>query len=215
MLCELHCHSNLTDGIPSVKQIIERAEHILGAIAVTDHNTIGGYEAAKKIKSIKSKLLIIPGLEITSADGHIIALGVEETVERDQSAVDTVDDIHMLGGIAIAAHPFGEFKRIGVKDPKILKNFDAIEGINGMTFPKSNRKALELAKSVHKPITSGSDAHSLNYVGRYACNIDGSTVEEILHNIKKGKVILPANNTNTAKVLYYKIRRNINQSIKL
>ena len=73
---------------------------------MTDHNQI---EGSLKIAR-ETDFLIIPGMEVSSADGHIVALNLKELIPRGLSAAETVDRIHRAGGIAIAVHPYAWFK---------------------------------------------------------------------------------------------------------
>ena len=55
------------------------------------------------------ELEIIPGAEISSADGHIVALNIRKEVPEGLSAAATIDAIHELGGLAIPTHPYAYF----------------------------------------------------------------------------------------------------------
>lgn len=202
MLCEIHCHSRHSDGMPTVETILKKASKKVQALAITDHNTLAGYEHAKKILSGESNFILIPGAEITASRKldktkastrhhcHILALGISELKKGIalSSVADVIDYIHDQDGIAIAAHPFRQRQSINIDDAEL---FDALEAINGNTFAEGNRKAKELALKLKMPMTSGSDAHLAIDVGKFAFQIEGSTVDEILKNIKKGKLILP------------------------
>jgi predicted metal-dependent phosphoesterase TrpH len=49
-------------------------------------------------------------MEVSSRDGHIVALNVSELIPKSLSAVETVERIHKAGGVAIACHPYVYFK---------------------------------------------------------------------------------------------------------
>jgi len=51
--------------MPTVETMIKKASGKVGALAITDHNTLRGYEHAK---SIKTDLILIPGTEITASN---------------------------------------------------------------------------------------------------------------------------------------------------
>jgi len=206
MLVELHCHSRFSDGLPAVEQIMLRAARGLGAIAITDHDTLAGYRAARKLKL---DILLIPALEITSTDGHILALGVNSIVQPRMTAAETIDAIHGQGGIAIAAHPFGGMTRPSITNEDALRKMDAIEVLNGGTFMRQNNLAYQLAKKLRMPMTSGSDAHLLKNVGRFSCEVKADSVDGILNAIKRGKVVLPERKTNSMELIIDKARKSL------
>ena len=102
---DLHVHTTYSkDSIITPKELVYYAKQKgLNAVAVTDHNYLeGAYEIAKK-----TDFLIIPGVEVSSSDGHIVALNVKELIPRGFSAVETVELIHRAGGVAwLVTHMF-------------------------------------------------------------------------------------------------------------
>lgn len=46
----------------------------------------------------------MPGAEVSTADGHVLALGIEENVLPGRSVDDTIRTIHYKGGLAIVPH---------------------------------------------------------------------------------------------------------------
>ncbi len=137
---DLHVHSNYSkDSLITPQDLVYYAKKRgLNAVAVTDHNQIeGSLKIAKE-----TDFLVIPGMEVSSADGHIVALNLKELIPRGLSAGETVDRIHRAGGIAIAVHPYAWFKgslTSHVMDAK----FDAVETLNANAFPfgRCKRKA--------------------------------------------------------------------------
>ncbi|MCD6477586.1 MAG: CehA/McbA family metallohydrolase [Candidatus Aenigmarchaeota archaeon] len=164
----------------------------LNGLAITDHDSVkGSIEGLKYSKKIKN-FVLIPGSEVSSADGHILALGIKENVRKGLSVQETIDKIHELGGIAIAVHPYVGFPRTsGVGDAIRKYRFDAIEVLNGGIRWKENKKAYDVARELNYPMTGGSDAHYWKDVGTIYNIINcGSDVDEVLKAIKKGKVII-------------------------
>lgn len=155
---DLHVHTTYSkDSLITPKDLVYYAKKKgLNAVAVTDHNVLeGSYKIAKETKDF----LIIPGMEVSSCDGHIVALNVSELVPRGLSAEVTVDRIHKAGGVAIACHPFVLFK--GCLKDKVCSTFDAIEVINARAFPfnRSVKKAQETAQRLGLSRVAGTDAH--------------------------------------------------------
>jgi len=63
---------------------------------------------------IETDLIIVPGIEISTCKGHIIAYGVTDgEFEMGLTPKETVDVIHRRGGIAVPAHPF-DYIRLGI-----------------------------------------------------------------------------------------------------
>ena len=154
---DLHVHTTYSkDSLITPKDLIFYAKKRgLTAVAVTDHNELdGAYKIAKE-----TDFLVIPGMEVSSSDGHIVALNVREIIPRGLSAPETVLRIHLAGGVAIACHPYAYFK--GSLEGNVCETFDAIEIINARAFPfkRNLKKATETADCLNLSRVAGTDAH--------------------------------------------------------
>jgi predicted metal-dependent phosphoesterase TrpH len=158
----------------------------LDGVAVTDHNNVRGSLITKKIAQNFKGFKVITGTEIKTADGDILALGVKKDVPSLLSVEETIERIHDLGGIIIAAHPFGTYVFRKCLEKKAVKA-DAIEIYNASLMKVANIKASNLAKRFKKPVTAGSDAHGLREIGNGAIVFSGDPLEAILK--KKVKLI--------------------------
>ena len=79
--CDLHTHSTFSDGTESPAQLIQRAEQIgLGALALTDHNTIAGLKEFLAAP-VHSDLKRICGVELSTdycgRELHLVGLFLE------------------------------------------------------------------------------------------------------------------------------------------
>jgi hypothetical protein len=183
---DLHVHSNYSkDSLITPKDLVYYAKKRgLNAVAVTDHDQI---EGSCKIAR-ETDFLVIPGMEVSSADGHIVALNLQELIARGLSAQETVDRIHRAGGIAIAVHPYAWLKgslTSHVNDAK----FDAVETVNASAFPfnRCKRKAEEIAQKLNLPCVGGTDAHYGPTIGYGYTVIDCEpTVDAIVKAIVNG-----------------------------
>jgi predicted metal-dependent phosphoesterase TrpH len=184
---DLHVHSNYSkDSTITPKELVFYAKKRgLNAVAVTDHNQIeGSCKIAKEVD-----FLVIPGMEVSSADGHIVALNIQDLIPRGLSTRETVDLIHKAGGIAIAVHPYAWFKgslNSHVKDAK----FDAVETLNASAFPFNSckKKAGEIAQKLNLPCVGGTDAHYGPTIGYAYSVIDSEpNVDAIAKAIVNGK----------------------------
>ncbi|RNJ26503.1 PHP domain-containing protein [Halosegnis longus] len=190
---ELHCHSSLSyDGRDPVEMLLAQAEAVgLDVLAVTDHDEIDASLAAAE-RAEEYGLVGIPGMEVTSEAGHVLALGIEELIPPGLSFVETLDRIREQGGIAVVPHPF-QRSRHGVAphiSEETLASADAIEVYNSRLFTgRSNRTAETFATSRNLPMTAGSDAHIAEMVGQAVTEIDADerTSEAVLDAIRAGR----------------------------
>jgi len=185
MKIDIHTHSSYSDGANTPGEMVRYAKKIgLDGIAITDHNVIDG--AIKALRYNSEDFTVIPGIEVSSKEGHILGLGITELIERTIPAEEVVERIHELGGIAIAAHPYDRF-RSSVGDLIYKIDFDAIEVINGRTL-LTTRDMTKIAKNIKLPKVGGSDAHSLDELGSVSIVVDNDPIESIL----KGNVEIVA-----------------------
>lgn len=190
---ELHSHSALShDGRDPVELLLEQAAAVgLDALCVTDHDAISAsLDAADLAPSYG--LVGIPGIEVTSAAGHVLAIGVREHVPAGLPFEETIARIRDRGGIAVVPHPF-QRSRHGVA-PHIsadaLASADAIEVYNSRLLTgRSNRQAERFARERGLPMTAGSDAHISEMIGQAVTEIDATerSVEGILDAIREGR----------------------------
>ena len=162
MKADLHIHTLYSnDGKSTIEEVAEYAvKKGLGCIAVTDHNKFEAYDLLKDRK----EFIIIPGEEVSSAEGHILAYGIQSEIERGMSVMKTIEAIHDAGGIAVAAHPYRWWSGLGEKN--VVPEFDGVEGFNARSRKRDNKRAYELAVRMDKPVTGGSDAHTPEFIGK-------------------------------------------------
>jgi hypothetical protein len=175
MIAELHCHSTCIklpyfplfyDAVQTVDQIIEQCLlKNIEVLSITEHDSLDGYRIAKKIiEKRKLPIVLIPGSEISTKDGHILAYGILKEIPKGLSAKETVDLIHEQGGLAVAAHPFIPF--FSIKEKIFDLPLDAVEGGCAAANKGANVKAMAAAKKMKLPATSSSDAHSIYGMGK-------------------------------------------------
>jgi predicted metal-dependent phosphoesterase TrpH len=156
----------------------------LDGVAITDHDRLDG---ALKIAA-ETDFLIIPGIEISSSDGHVVALNVTGIVSGKLSASETVNRIHDAGGIAVACHPVGLFK--GSLGKHTNSSFDAVEVINSSAIPFSYavKQSMKIASRLGKPRLAGSDAHYGPEIGcAYTVVNAEPDVDDVVKAISEGQ----------------------------
>lgn len=182
---DLHVHTIFSpDALITPKDLIFYAKKRgLDGVAITDHDSLDG---ALKIAK-ETDFLIVPGVEISSLDGHIIGLDVNELVPPRLSVDETLDRIYEAGGLAIACHPVTFFKESLKR--RISPRFDAIEVINASAFPfnYSVRRSEEIASRLGIARVAGSDAHYGPEIGYAYTLVDAeSEIDGIVMAIRKG-----------------------------
>ncbi len=197
---DLHCHSRFSaDGISEPEEMILTAKAKgLHGFAITDHNTCACVDYFESIGALRSDgqpvdgLLIIPGQEITTREGHLLALGIRLPDLKGISAREAVEVIHQLGGLAIPPHPYDYF-RAGIRE-QILDSLqiDALEVFNSATtLKRCNRQAFDYAKKRQLPMIAASDSHHIEALGvAYTIlETEDFTVSGVLSAIKRSTAL--------------------------
>jgi len=184
----MHVHTWYSDSNGSVDEVLEAAQlKGLDGLAVTDHKTLAGaYEALSK----RGRLIIIPGEEISTTQGEILALGIRRRIPERLPITDAIRRIHTQGGLAVVPHPTVPFfskLRTNPQNYMIdgLEVFSAITPLPGY-FLKKN---LELARRLRVSITAGSDSHSVETVGDAYTIVysESRDLRDILQAVKLGQ----------------------------
>jgi predicted metal-dependent phosphoesterase TrpH len=171
---DLHCHSFFSgDGVSSPEEMIASArKRGLHGFALTDHNTSDGcrYLLDKGLVRENGKpvddFLVIPGVEVTTAEGHLLCLGVILPYLKGTPALEVCKIVHEMGGVAIPPHPYDLF-RAGIREAVLdTLEIEALEVFNAATTLKRyNQRALSYARKRGLPMTAGSDAHHHAAIG--------------------------------------------------
>jgi hypothetical protein len=207
---DMHFHTNHSDSHTTVSSAVRSARKKRIGIAITDHNTISGVVEAERLAEGES--LIIPGIEVSAAEGpHILLFfySSDELVEfykRDlekkkgpspflATSLSTPDLLEITEGyncIRAAAHPYGYFVlNRGVAksvekdelDEDVFSRMEAIEVICGGMAHRNNLKAATLALTCNLGIVGGSDGHMLRDLGGVLTCTPSESVEDLLDDI--------------------------------
>jgi predicted metal-dependent phosphoesterase TrpH len=190
LTCDLHVHTNYSrDGESSIEEILRVAEEEgLDAIAITDHDSVDG---AKRALTIPSAVLVIPGIEVSTKQGHLLVLGVTEIIPSGLDVIDTVNIARRMGALLILPHPYHIWRHGVARRKKAgMMVVDAVEVFNSRYIVGSaNNKAARIAKRLGKPCVGGSDAHNAKFVGFGRTYVDAEkNIPAILDAIRAGKV---------------------------
>lgn len=196
-LADLHIHTIYSyDGTATVPAVLRQAKKIgLNVIAITDHDEIAGALEAVKLASHYG-VEVIPGSEITTAEGDLLALNITEKIQPGLSLIETLLRVKDQGGVAIAAHPMAGGMGMKSLTPysilKALKHPVAgpvligIETYNGSAIDRiSNHYAEIFASTLPIAHIGNSDAHTIDTLGFGATEFPGTTATDLLLSIRE------------------------------
>jgi len=195
IVCDLHMHTSWShDCAVEPEDLVMYAEAIgLGAIAVTDHNAIGGAKEAVEIARDR-EVVVIPGEEVkTHGQGEVIGLFLEEEIPRGLSFAETIVAIKQQGGLVYLPHPFDRLHSIpdAATLHRHLADIDVFEAYNArLLFEAYNDEAVRFAAKYNLTVGAGSDAHVLQGVGTGALRMrrfEGP--EEFLISLRSAHVL--------------------------
>jgi predicted metal-dependent phosphoesterase TrpH len=195
---DLHMHTTASDGRATVQQLLDYVAKrgTLDVIAITDHDVLDASLWAYARRD-RYPFEIVPGVEVSSAAGHILALWVTEPVPRDLSLNETVAAIHERGGLAVLAHPFhvgmGLVARNAsayLRNPQLLvdSGLDGIEVHNAAVLTVgSNMVARRVTRKAGLSPLGNSDAHTLGAIGSGRTRFPGHTAADLRAAITQKK----------------------------
>lgn len=165
---ELHSHTHFSrDCLNTFRQVVNACRRKgIGKIAITDHNTAEGALLFAKLEPD----LIIPGEEIMTSEGEILAFFVQETIPKDLSPEETIRRLRDQGAFISVSHPFDRLRKGAWKREqldRIIGKVDAIEVFNARCiWSEDNEQALAYAREHGVAGTVGSDAHAPIELGK-------------------------------------------------
>jgi len=153
-----HSYDSLSEPEALVARALELGAH---ALAITDHDTWrGSLEAAEIVGRRGLPLLVIPGSEVATDEGDVLALFVEED-PTEKRALVLCDRVRAQGGLTVLPHPC----RFRAPASELVARVDLIEVFNARTPRGANERALALAEAANKPQTVAPDAHRVEELG--------------------------------------------------
>jgi len=186
---DLHLHTRFSgDASINPKQLVDElyAHPIIKGVAITDHDTLEGYFQVRKLAASYEDMIIIPGVEVSTKQGDIILLGVEEKPAYMSALESVVDFALERAALIIIPHPY---RVHGIGDAAEKTQADAVEIMNPWATPRENKLAEKLAKARNLPGVAGSDAHKPEQMWTAYTEVDAEPdIGNVLNAVKNGRV---------------------------
>ncbi len=193
---DLHVHSLVSDGGQTPEAIVRAAAGRLDVVAITDHDEISGAVRAREFARHHPELGVdvVVGEEISTLNGHLLGLYLTERVPPGLSVQDTIRLVHAQGGLAVAAHPFHPLRGTARGHRSIARlipdlPLDAIEVVNNAGVFSRLYDAWAALRNVEwmLPVTAGSDAHDVWYLGSAATGFAGRDARALRRALEAGQ----------------------------
>jgi predicted metal-dependent phosphoesterase TrpH len=168
-----HIHTaHSYDCLASPARIVAWAKRRgIGALAITDHDTIRGAREAAQIAEGTGVQVII-GAEYATDRGDVIGLFLHDDI-RAREAHQVMAEIRDQGGISVLPHPYHAHRGVD----ELAQAADMIEVFNARCSDLQNHRAADLAKALNKPMLAGADAHFVRELGNCVCHMPaGGTI---------------------------------------
>jgi predicted metal-dependent phosphoesterase TrpH len=198
---DFHSHTGHSgDSLLPARALLDAAARRgLAALAVTDHNTLGGARQALSLVARDPAryrgLRVFPGEEVKTAEGELIGLFLAEELPRGLSPEETIDRIKAQGGLVLVPHPFDRLRGSRLREAaleRVADRLDALEVFNARTtLNGDNARAAAFARRHDLPMVAGSDAHVAWEVGNAYLELDEPPAEEpqaLLAQLRLGRV---------------------------
>jgi hypothetical protein len=199
-LADLHIHTIWSqDGTTSVEAVLRYVARSidLDVIAITDHDRIEGALEAVALAP-RLGLEVVPGSEISTADGHLLAFYIQERIPPGLSLVETIQWIGEQDGLCAVPHPLAHSPhsvqapvlQAALQDPQVAKRMVGLETYNSSLFGRqSNESAERLADQLLLTKLGSSDAHVPWMIGTGATAFVGRTAADLRRALETGAVV--------------------------
>ena len=199
-MADLHMHSTYSDGMATIEQILRYTEYntTLDVIAITDHDVIeGSHRACDLWAKGKYRFDVVVGEEISTKQGHLLALYIEKCIPPGLSMERSIDLIHEQGGLAIVAHPLNRVFRHSCQRhvlDRIHASSDVwLDGIETWNASfcgiGANRVAMHANRVEYGygwAEVGNSDAHTLSSIGCGYTWFEGQSAKNVRASIEAG-----------------------------
>ena len=200
MRIDLHVHTSPRSPCSNLDPLalIQEARRLgLDGICLTEHQVVWNPQEAQDLE--EGGIKIFRGNEFTTNQGDILVFGFEKDLKELLTIQELRNEVKATEGFMIAAHPFRGFKTFGIGQLQMtveqackLKVFDFVDAIevkNGRLSDEENDMAIKVAAQLGLHGTAGSDAHSVDGVGKWITEFANEVrnEQELVEELRAGR----------------------------
>jgi predicted metal-dependent phosphoesterase TrpH len=195
---DLHIHTiHSYDGTATVPAVLKHvADNTnLDVIAITDHDSLAGLQEGLTLAP-RYGLEMIPGCEVTTSEGHLLALFIDRPIQAGLTFLQTIRQVKAQGGICIAAHPTARGTSSVTFEilQETLGQLDAqgvlvgVEAFNaGLVYTRSNANVAEMSRGLPIAQVGDSDAHILKMIGHGVSEFAGRSAADLRRALERAE----------------------------
>jgi len=189
---DLHLHTRASDGMMAMPDLLDYIEHStdLDVVAITDHDETSASLAAREYAARRGyRVQVVPGVEVTTRDGHLLALFVEDRPTAFRPLQTTAEWVLQRGGLCVAPHPFTRLTHsLSSRAMLQARHNELLAGVEVMTASPAGRawraRAVRFVDQHGLAALGGSDAHMQAVVGLARTRFRGQTPADLRHAIE-------------------------------
>jgi predicted metal-dependent phosphoesterase TrpH len=196
MLIDLHTHTHpLSDdsALTPDELLAEAKKAGLDGVCLTEHDRFWDTDATAKL-SRRHGLLVLPGCEVTTEEGHLLVFGLKEYVFGMHRAAFVKLLVDKAGGAIVVAHPYrrtapDEAGMERARRSPLYQSAHAVEVENGRGTHTQRTFARTFASRLGLPSTGASDAHQREDVGAFATEFARrvSSLDDLIGELRAGR----------------------------
>lgn len=189
MRIDLHVHTAALsfDSNVAPDELVELArERGLDGLVLTEHDRLWPAEDIALLTRLTG-FLVLPGVELTTDIGHVLAFGLPELPAGVASARTLRAICDEAGALMFLAHP-ARNGSVRVPPEELAGLFDGVEGINGSDGALQNQASARAGRGLRLPPIGGSDTHARHEVGLAATEFTAAvaTSTDLLEALRAG-----------------------------
>ncbi|MQF82898.1 PHP domain-containing protein [SAR202 cluster bacterium AD-802-E10_MRT_200m] len=206
LLIDLHTHTfpKSDDSLLQPEELFRKAKEVgLDGICLTEHD--GFWETSDLVRwSNEFDILIVPGCEVTTEEGHLLVFGLDRYIFGMHRAKFVKELVDQNDGVIVVAHPYRRvFQKEAAQNLELFEGMvqkacdnpafgmaNGVEVLNARGSQEENWFSSVVQERVNLPATGASDAHQLSDIGTFATEFNNpvGSLRDLIIELQRGNV---------------------------